>query len=234
MMVMMVTSKSASVSRPACENPSAETCLHEMLEGPPVWDDPQLLQVIKEEFLRPPVHVQDIPPILEGMEVEVLEAVNKTVGPVDFLVATVGVNLELVKELSKRATGIWIDPRPWQNQAPSVVSNMWHTHACLTPSIPYVNTRHEQCLSLASLLTALGSPRVDLVLAPGVKMNTVLHPMCDLYPQRPKAILFGRILQPDDIPEEFRHCTKSLVHVTGQYSLILLHSGSPSTSRQDL
>lgn len=49
-----------------------------------------------------------------------------------------------------------------------------------------------------------------------------------------QAILFGRILQPDDIPEEFRHCTKSLVHVTGQYSLILLHSGSPSTSRQDL
>ncbi|XP_047469138.1 uncharacterized protein LOC125025207 [Penaeus chinensis] len=133
LMWMTVTRRSASVSRPACENPSAETCLRDMLEGPPLWNDPQLLQVIKEEFLRPPAHVQDIPPILEGVEVEVLEAVNRTVGPVNFLVAMVGVNLELVKELSKRATGIWIDPRPWQNPAPSVVSNMWHTHACLTP-----------------------------------------------------------------------------------------------------
>ncbi|XP_027218354.2 uncharacterized protein [Penaeus vannamei] len=205
-----------------------------MLEGPPLWDDPQLLQVVKEEFLRPPTHVEDVPPILEGVEVEVLEAINRTVGPLNFVVATVGVNLELVKELSKGATGIWVEPRPWQKPAPPTVSNMWHTHACLSPSIPYVNTKHEQCLSLASLLKALDSPRVDLVLTSGANLDMVLNPLCYMYPQRAKAILVGRILQPEDIPEDYRDCSKSLVHVTGQYSLLVLRPDPPSRSRQDL
>ncbi|XP_042868480.1 uncharacterized protein LOC122250859 isoform X2 [Penaeus japonicus] len=232
----MITTQTPVTTEPSCGKPTVDTCFQDMLEGPPPWDDPQLLQLIREEFLKtPPVHLKDTSPILEGVEVEVLEALNRTIGPVNFLVATVGVNLELVKHLSERAGGLWIDPQPKHNPAPSQVSNMWASHACLTPaSLTYLNTKNEQCLSLASLLTALDTPSVDLVMTSGTKLESVLYPLCVQYPKRPKALLAGRLLRPEDLPEDYRDCTRSLLQVAGQYTIVFFHPASPSKSRQDL
>ncbi|XP_071533445.1 uncharacterized protein [Panulirus ornatus] len=175
-----------------------------MLQGSPPWDDPQLLQVVKEEFLWPPEVSSPTRPHrhpLSPEDTEILKVIRAKFGEVKFVVGVMGVSLGLVEGLvgveaessgltkGVGATGLWVDPKPEDQPGQSPLPHLWYSHACLTSSVPYMNKMGHQCFSLASLLHAAGRPSVDLVLGHALHPARLLPALCADYDHPVKAVL---------------------------------------------
>nr|XP_045584692.1 uncharacterized protein LOC123746885 [Procambarus clarkii] len=191
-----------------CGVPTEDDCLEEMLLGSPMWDEPQLLQVVKEEFLRPPEAASPTTPVSEDHltkdDLEIVRKVTAMVGEVEFVVAATGESPALVGTLGK--TGLWLDPRPEDQPGHSPVPHLWYSHACLSDTVPYLNKQKQQCISLASLLVALGRPSVDLVLAHALKPSSVFHALCTQYTHPVKAVMMNQMSLQDLLLDQYRDC----------------------------
>ncbi|MPC27352.1 uncharacterized protein LOC123511305 [Portunus trituberculatus] len=193
-----------------CREPTEEECLEESLRGSPVWNDPRLLQVVREEFLTPPSvpapPLQKNSPPLTLPEAKLVQVVRDKVGTVGFLVATQGVSRGVVATLGG-STGLWVAPHPEKVHAhhhSHAPTHFWHTHACLTTSIPYMNTKQQQCFSLSSLLAALGHTGVvDLFLAGTLPPDVLLHSLVSDRPGVIKAVVTEAGEELNDMLQEY-------------------------------
>ncbi|XP_069952723.1 uncharacterized protein [Cherax quadricarinatus] len=181
--------------RQDCGTPTDDECLQELLLGSPTWDDPQLLQVLRQEFLIPPEELYPPAPLpehhLEKVDQELLKVVKAVLGKVNFVVGVTGVSSALVRAVGGNS-GLWVDPQPEYQPGGSPLPHLWYSHTCLSSTVPYLNKQQQQCVSLASLLHAVGRPSVDLVLSPTVDAARVMQALCTEYNRPPRVVLVKR------------------------------------------
>ncbi|XP_050736549.1 uncharacterized protein LOC127008448 [Eriocheir sinensis] len=184
-----------------CREATEEECLSLMVSGSPLWNDPRLIQVVREDFLTPPSAPSPPPPStstpsMTPEEYRVVKLLKDTIGDVKFMVVAGGAYPGVVGELGSGARGLWVEPRPEGTPTPHTPvhpPHFWHTHACPAISIPYLNKRKEQCIPVTSLLRGLGHEgTVDLVLTPIHMLSQVLTPLLYSKPPTVKAAVTGR------------------------------------------
>ncbi|XP_076040907.1 uncharacterized protein LOC143025318 [Oratosquilla oratoria] len=241
-------------------NDDDEGCFTELLRGPPAFDDPRLLSLLREEFLLPPAvgapattpspssssspsspfsspspssSSSSSPSSSSSSSVSsgegersdfdsILDPVREKIGVPKFLVSTNGTPTEIIQDfVHQGARGLWIEPRSERSgpRQPPRHPQLWTSHACLSNnSTAYMNEAGEQCVSLSSLLEAMGRPEVDLVLCSDVTFEKGVRPLLMQYHGVVKAVLFRRTEDDGQTLEAFF----DRVHVVYQYDIYTL------------
>ncbi|KAG7172316.1 hypothetical protein Hamer_G009681 [Homarus americanus] len=211
-----------------CGTPEDDDCFQEMLKGSPEWDDPQLLKVVREEFLRAPQVSPPPPPPtqrkhnLSEQDQEILKVAKTQLREVRFVVGVAGASPELVEAIGGQ--GLWVDPQPEEQPGVPPFPHLWYSHACLTAFVPYLNKHNQQCLSLSSLLHVLGRPHVDLVLAHTTHPARVLYHLCTNYDRPVKMVVAKKVPDVQILADELQDCLKIFHHLGDNITVFLINN----------